>query len=365
MLASGHTGYVDLVADLLLPQGARLIHIGPHKTGSTAVQVALFEARDELASMGVFYPGGSRRRRRASEQLLAAVQEDGSVVGPLRRWRVLVEEVAAAGAVRACVSDERFGKAPDHVVPRIIADLGGDDAHVVAVARNYEALLPSQWQERVKAGYTGSYDAWLEMVLTSGKPQAAKDVWHAHDTPALVERWVRHVGPERFTLVVADESDRRHLLTAFEQLLGIPDGFLRADPDQSNRSLHLAEIELVRALNLSHRSRQVADADYRRLVAEGVGAVMQVAPEVRGPRRPVLPAWAVPLVRARSEARVEALRTTDVRVVGDLGHLLPSEGLDAPVDSAEPWISAAGAGTVAGEVLHGISASGLGDQPSA
>ena len=338
--------------DLLLPEGARLVHIGPHKTGSTAVQVALFEARDELASMGVYYPGGSRRRRRASEQLLAAVQEDGSVVGPLRRWHALVREVAAASAPRACVSDERFGKAPAHIVPRIVADLGGDHAHVVAVARSYEALLPSQWQERVKAGYTRPYDAWLEMVLTSGKPQAATDVWHAHDTAALVERWVRHVGPARFTLVVADESDRRHLLAVFERLLGIPEGFLRADPDRSNRSLNLAEIELVRAVNLAHQSRGVGEEDYRRLVRAGVRATMRVAPQTRGPRRPLLPEWAVPLVRARSEARVDALRTTDVRVVGDLDKLLPSEDPGSSAGAEEPWVSAAAAGAVAGELVH-------------
>ena len=36
-----------------IPEGARLVHIGPHKTGSTAIQVALHSARDRLGEHGV------------------------------------------------------------------------------------------------------------------------------------------------------------------------------------------------------------------------------------------------------------------------------------------------------------------------
>lgn len=345
--------YAAPVDDLLLPEGARLLHIGPHKTGSTAVQVALFDVRDELAERGVFYPSGSRRRRRASEQLLSALQEDGSVTGSIRRWEALVREVSAATAVRGCVSDERFGKAPEHVVPRIVADLGGDRAHVVAVARNYETLLPSQWQERVKAGYTESYDDWLRMVFEDG-PRAQRDVWHAHDTTALIERWVRYVGPDRFTLVVADESDRRHLLRVFESFLGLPDGMLQAEPDRSNRSLNLAEVELIRAMNRAHRDRGATGEDYKRLVQAGTRTTAQLAPEARGPRRPAMPAWALPLVHARSTARVERLRTTPVRVVGDLDRLLPLPDSGSGDGDPAPWVTAAAAGAVAAEVVHAL-----------
>ena len=44
-----------------LPEGAVLLHIGPYKTGSTAIQQALFDQRDVLAEHGVLYPGRWRR----------------------------------------------------------------------------------------------------------------------------------------------------------------------------------------------------------------------------------------------------------------------------------------------------------------
>lgn len=51
---------------LLLPAGSRLLHIGPHKTGSTAIQNAFFQVRKELDRYGAHYAstGGVRPRRR-------------------------------------------------------------------------------------------------------------------------------------------------------------------------------------------------------------------------------------------------------------------------------------------------------------
>jgi hypothetical protein len=52
-----------MVADqqVRLRAGARLLHIGPHKTGSTAVQGAFHLARERLAAQGVVYPGQGRQ----------------------------------------------------------------------------------------------------------------------------------------------------------------------------------------------------------------------------------------------------------------------------------------------------------------
>ena len=41
-------------SDLLLPDDARLLHIGPQKTGSTALQAAIQENREALAALVLF-----------------------------------------------------------------------------------------------------------------------------------------------------------------------------------------------------------------------------------------------------------------------------------------------------------------------
>ena len=45
------------MAAVLLELGTRLLHIGPHKTGTTAIQGALHLARERLTAEGVVYPG--------------------------------------------------------------------------------------------------------------------------------------------------------------------------------------------------------------------------------------------------------------------------------------------------------------------
>ncbi|MCZ0989260.1 hypothetical protein O1M54_32920 [Streptomyces diastatochromogenes] len=49
-----------------LPAGTRLLHIGPHKTGTTAVQGALFAAKDRLPEYGVAFPAHSRHPMEAA-----------------------------------------------------------------------------------------------------------------------------------------------------------------------------------------------------------------------------------------------------------------------------------------------------------
>ena len=46
-------------------EGALLLHIGPYKTGTTAIQQALHDARPSLRERGIIYPGKSRRQRRS------------------------------------------------------------------------------------------------------------------------------------------------------------------------------------------------------------------------------------------------------------------------------------------------------------
>jgi hypothetical protein len=301
--------------------GEHLLHIGPHKTGSTAIQVALFEARDRLAELGVYYPGQKRRRREASEELFAAIR-DGAGTRPTPAWDALVEEVAGVGRLRVCVSDELFGKGTPAQAQRVVKDLGGERPHVVAVARVYDRYLPSQWQERVKAGVSWSYEEWLRVVLDPDSHDwERRNVWHAHDTRSLVERWTQLVDPSRFTLVVADETDRQQLPTVFEALLGLPAGVLEAKSGRSNESLSLEQVELLRAVVRRLLDEQLPFADHRRLVKRAVREVRSRVPR-RGTTRPAIPPWAKELIAERSAQRVAFLKSTAVSVVGDPEWLL-------------------------------------------
>src|SRR3954469_18011488 len=99
-------------AGSIVPDGTRLVHIGPHKTGSTAIQVALHTARDRLTEHGVAYvTTGGYRPRKGGVALGIRGRPSGTPRPPIRHWRRLVAEVEAADAARVCVSNEDFGRA--------------------------------------------------------------------------------------------------------------------------------------------------------------------------------------------------------------------------------------------------------------
>jgi hypothetical protein len=307
-----------------LAPGTRLVHIGPHKTGSTAIQVALDSARDLLAEHDVAYVSrGGYRPRKAGWALGIRGRPAGSARPPMKHWKALVRAVAESDAGRVCVSNEDFGRATPAQVARVVEDLGGARVHVVAVARRLDRYLPSQWQERVKAGDERSYEDWLRVVLDTDDPEPDWDrhnVWFSHDPRALVERWTEVVGPDRFTLIVGDESDHGQLPRTFEGMLGLPEGSLVPDAGRSNRGLTWAETELVRATSAILAAQGWERPKRRRAITPGVIHDMQARPTPDGPKSPPVPDWAAPALRALSNQRVadvSALAAGGVHLVGD------------------------------------------------
>lgn len=323
----------------LLPAGACLLHIGPYKTGSTALQSALFEARQALRLHGVAYPGRWRRAMRPGWAVLEYTPRGRSPV-PISVWEEFSAEVRAAADERVCVSTEDFGSAGPTRIGRIVEDLGGSRVHVVAVARRLDRLLPSQWQERVKSHDTITFDSWLRRVLgTDTSDREHRRFWASHDLVAMADRWTPYVGSDRFSLVVADEDDRDVVPRAFERMLGLPAGLLVLPP-AANASLSANATELVRRVNELFESEGWPDETYHRLVQQG--AVQQMTTASRPPSEgaiPPLPGWAAARVAELSDLRIEELRSRGVRVVGDLeGLRAPVAGDPAPDDLPRPEV---------------------------
>nr|MBA2465854.1 hypothetical protein [Nocardioidaceae bacterium] len=303
-----------------IPEAARLIHIGPHKTGSTAIQVSLHKAREDLAEHGVHYAGDRARPRLAGWALGIAGGPSGRPAPSMEHWHALVREVEQSGSQRVCVSNEDFGRATPEQVEQVVAGLGSRSAHVVAVARRLDLFLPSQWQERVKAGQVKSFEEWLEIVLApESKAWEWTNVWRAHEVETMVRRWIAEVGNDNFTLIVSDDTDRDLLPRTFEQLLGLPEGLLALHPDRSNRGLSWNEVELVRSLNMASRDAGWPPEVHAAFVKDRVVRTLRSLPRPEfGARTPPLPEWALDRVRELSDTRVVSLAELDIRVVGDL-----------------------------------------------
>jgi hypothetical protein len=309
------------VMDLLLPAGSRVVHIGPYETHAAALQQAMHRRRAQLREHGVVYPGETRRPMRAGLAVLGR-QPRGRRRVDIGEWQALVAEVNKARKARVCVSTEDFGTAGPEQARRIVADLGGERVHVVAVARRLDKVLPAHWQERIKSHRTRPYESWLRGVLGDDPTDPDyKSVWASHDLPQMVGRWESAVSYDRFHVIVTDDSDVNWLSDVFESLLGLPDGMLRL-ADRANSSLSANAAELLRRINATFLQRKWPDEVYFRLVQQGM-----VADLVKGDRAeldqpmPPPPAWAAERIAQLADERIEQLRSLGVRVIGDLDRL--------------------------------------------
>ena len=335
--------------DLLLPRGSRLLHIGPHKTGTTSIQSAFHTNRTELAAQGVHYAGTQRQPMQAAHAVTgrASPYADGKTP-PIGRWLALVREVRGAGEDRVVISSEGFADADDAAVRRVISDLGPGQVHVVVTLRPLVELLPSQWQQQVQSGMTMPYEDWLQAVFNDPSNRVSRAFWQRHRHDELIRRWATEAGAGNLTAIVAESADRDGVLRVLESMVGLRPGTLVPEPDLSNRSLTLAEVETIRAFNAAFRAEGLGTQLHAKVMRFGAAELMKRrAPEPDEPRIQT-PAWAVDRATEVGREIVEGIKSSGVRVIGDRATLAPASPRAAARKSA-PAVPAKSAPRAAAE----------------
>lgn len=316
----------ELGRDILLPEGVRLLHIGPPKTGTSSLQAAFHQNRAATLSQGVRYAGSARH----SGSAVLAVTGRPSFAqdsGPpsIRKWEALLRHVRTAGDMRVVVSSEFFADAEPPAVKRVVDDLGRDRLHVVVTLRPLDRIMPSQWQQYVQSNLKIGWLPWLERTLEK-PPGPTPTFWRRHRHDELVDRWAAEVGPENMTIVVIDERDHDHVLRVFEQLLGLRTGTLVADEELVNRSMTWPEVEAVRAFNMAFRDAGLGKALFHKVMHFGTAAYMKERIPPPEEPRVRLPAWARAQVADISREIVTNLKSRSTPVIGDLDTLTSVAG---------------------------------------
>lgn len=162
--------------------------------------------------------------RRASAEILRDHREQG-----YRRRDV--EGAWAAVCRRAwrekrslLLGDERLCGADDDQVALLLDGLAGLRTRVVLALRDPATLLVEGWRAEVRQGRTPTLAQYAEQVLDPDveHPQAAR-FRATHDVPAVLDRWVGALGPDRVhAVVLAPGREAVHALGA--HLLGLLGG---------------------------------------------------------------------------------------------------------------------------------------------
>ena len=267
------------------------LHIGAPKTGTTYLQDRLgLNAREPgpargprpdpspLVSPGLFH-------FRAALDLLG--QDWGGPPGHAEgAWDALVRRVRRASGT-VIISHEILapGRRPTRS-RKAMDDLADREVHVVYSARDLARQIPAAWQESIKQGRKWTYRRFLNRV------RARQLLVLPRLRPA---HRARHLGrrrcpPERVHVVTVPQRARRRRRAtscgcgSAGRSASTPPG-RPLDSDRANRSLGVAETQVVRQLNRRMDRATRREAEYDELIREMLAQDRLVTPHARAPVR--------------------------------------------------------------------------------
>jgi hypothetical protein len=319
-------------ADILLPSGTRIVHIGPHKTGTSGLQAALFVARARLERQGVYYASEGRHAMTAvlAGMNLPNAWGDDKEPPPRWKWERLLRKVRDSKADRVVISSEFFSDGKPDAIRKVIDELDPTRVHVVVTLRPLAKIIPSQWQQWVQNQVATPLDGWIRELLDKPGGNAGTTFWRRHRHDRLIATWAEVVGTDRVTAVALDDGDHDMVLRVFERLTGLTEGTLAPVTSYTNRSMTLPEIEVIRAFNKAYKAENLSRKVYTRVVRFGATALMESRVPSPDEPRIELPAWSLEPIGKIQREIIEGIRSAGVRVVGDLDGLdyLPPARVD-------------------------------------
>ena len=129
---------LDAVSDLsALPSDAILVHIGVHKTGTTALQGDLRRFRQRMERHGVTFPVTTMSQHHAGRALVGGELGWEATRTPRERrkgWQEFADEVTAHPG-RVILSSEFMCQANDRQAKRLVDTLGPSRVHILVAFR--------------------------------------------------------------------------------------------------------------------------------------------------------------------------------------------------------------------------------------
>jgi len=212
-----------------------IIHIGPHKTGTTSLQKTLVENRPLLASHGYVYPeqGIFSYGHHALVQAITA-DTHSDMFDVINRTDGLV-----------ILSSENLARLTRTQISRLARVSGLDSIKVIFYIRNFITLPYSWWQEEVKNKHSFRFNHYLVNLFTSTIPD------YPFNANEILNKFASVFGKNSIEAylyddVMADFGDvAQHF---FAEVLKISD-LSPLSFERMNISLPLHVIECIRRLN--------------------------------------------------------------------------------------------------------------------
>jgi hypothetical protein len=220
-----------------------VIHVGPHKTGSTYLQVQFQNLAPHLKARGILYPAIWLDSRAPGHVRLAERLRSGTDAGLADEFALL----NSSSSDVVLISSEDLTSLPVESLALLKSYVADHQVSIVYYCRRWLEILPSAWQETVKHGHTTSIPEFMTANLIN--PYASHILNYAHQ----LDRFELVFGPESLSLVSYSNVIERgmdlgqHFFRSFLSWPNVP----AATGPRPNASIGVLDIELIRALNVT------------------------------------------------------------------------------------------------------------------
>lgn len=302
--------------------GVVFLHIGTRKSGTTSLQQLLRSSADVLAEQSVALRATPHGMTRVIADLAHGGRElQEAAVGRLVR-------VLEPGPERQIISLEALAELPQWLASQLVEAIQGlgYEVRVLITARHWGVAIPSEWQQSVKERGTATLQEYV--VATRHGSPGESGFWACHYLPDIVSRWSERADDVTVIATPSPSGDGPGIVDLFCAEIGVDPSILRTRKEETvaNRSLSLAQAEMVRRLNLELSRRKMPKRPfYRKAVRGWIVRESLMADSGRMPVR--LPAEALPWCIEVTRRQLVELRRSEVRIVGDEADLLCPEEL--------------------------------------
>jgi hypothetical protein len=339
--------------DVPAPDKTVFVHVGCRKTGTSHLQFGLKRAPKRVLRAGLEQPLGERGGIMRGLLLPLQAAADGDVAAADRAVSDLARTIRESEQPRHLITLEALAELPAEATAPLIRGLAEFDTRLIVTARSWAHTIPSEWQQRIKARYTGEYLEYAEAIRTPddvGPALAAESELfrRRQDIADVVRRW--RAGdpglPVSVVLVPPFGAEGMTLVDAFCDLISVAPSALAIPKKVTNESLSHPDAELVRRVNLALGDRLPdTKGDYRYHVRRWIvaGSMMH------RPRAKIrLPRHLEPWCREESARQLAELAELGADVIGNPEHYVsPTLPGDDFVPARDDEVVAAAAAVLA------------------
>jgi hypothetical protein len=309
-----------------MPSKQLILHVGFHKSGTSALQESLHLQRQEMLVQGVHFPYDGRK---AHHRLAWALTQKpwgwknrGGETTPFRHFSKTMRQINRSKVPKVVLSSEFFSELNVNQIRVLKSAVNNREVKIVFTIRSLVKLLPSSYQQYLKYGIKADYERWLHSVLDEpGVAKLTPTFWQRHLHADVVQRWCEAFDSDAVSVIVVDESRPEFLFEAFNELLELPNGLLKPQPTGSNRSLSLEEVSLLLEVNKSFpKDRQWKE--YLFFVRQGlVRNLTDHIPVAQGSSKILTPKWAIDKANVIGNTSIEVIKGLGVNIVGSIESL--------------------------------------------